>query len=657
MPDHRFKVVILGSTAAGKSCFIGGLGILGGADRDSGIQVHAKENKDSKGLEYLKRLKTFLNNQEWPPPSHTTEIIDLSVFYYDKIVDITFVDYPGKDFLEELSKLDPEKNLALFNAYNNADFLLVLLDPKIDLNIGNGDSVVLKNQALERQEAVLQVIREKMFPKNNENSFKAGWNTLKDKLQERIPPNIGILITKKDQMPQIKSSKDAENLLVTEAPQFYKNLKSIGSTLKVFAVSAVGNTEVVQVDGKSVLKPGKVLNPEGYEEIFDWIINIRWWVKVLKYSVCAALNALLLALIFTIQSGQTERARQIASDKNISPNEKANQIAKIWFVSPASSRVFTDPILDKMASDMDSRVDNLPGDSEALIPLIKEAENIGKNNPRLSSKMEDIIAKAREKREGALFDKLKINYSEKDTNFIKKANDFLQEFGSTGRHSAEVGKLQIIIIDEDFQKDKVYVQNFQITNATSLIEKSIKLKQIASKWKSKISPEQAFQISRASLVAEGIANAGTTSFFTVDIVKTKGLKIPLQHYVQIFQKKNDEKDYNLIFESAKASDFITEWGWNTNDLKLDWGIGTQIKILLRSSKWEYWNIIYNKDAAINYFSDSYAILGLIGSVKLEPINDYDLGKPQVVLNLKLDGQPISETDREAFFTYFVRNTW
>jgi len=653
MPDHRFKVVILGSTAAGKSCFIGGLGILGGADRDSGIQVHARENKDSKGLEYLKRLKTFLNNQEWPPPSHTTEIIDLSVFYHDKIIDLTFVDYPGKDFLEELSKLDPEKNLLLFNAYNNADFLLVLLDPKIDLNIGNGDSVVLKNQALERQEAVLQVIREKMFPKNNVNSFKAGWNTLKDKLQERIPPNIGIVITKKDQMPQIKSSKDAENLLVTEAPQFYKNIQSIGSTLKVFAVSAVGNTEAVQVDGKSVLKPGKILNPDGYEEIFDWIINADWWVKALKYSVCASLVAVFFVILFAIQTGQAQIAIQIANDPNISPIKKVEKIEQIW----GSTRVITDPILDKMASDMEARVDNLPGDSEALIPLIKEAENIGKNYPRVSLKMEDIIAKAREKREGALFEKLKINYSEKDTNFIKKANDFLQEFGSTGRHSAEVGKLQIIIVDEDFQKDKVYVQNFQITNATSLIEKSTKLKEIASKWKSKISPEQAFQISRASLVAEGIANAGTTSFFSVDIVKTKGLKIPLQHYVQIFQKKNDEIDYNLIFESAKASDFITEWGWNINDLKLDWGIGTQIKILLRCSKWDYWKIHYNKDAAYNYFSDSYSILGLIGSVNLEPINGHDLGKPQVVFRLKLDGQPLSETDREAFFTYFVRNNW
>lgn len=648
MPDHHKKVVILGSTAAGKSCFIGGLGILGGADRDSGIQVHAKENKDSKGLEYLKRLKTFLNNQEWPPPSHTTEIIDLSVFYHDKIIDLTFVDYPGKDFLEELSKLDPEKNLLLFNAYNNADFLLVLLDPKIDLNIGNGDSVVLKNQALERQEAVLQVIREKMFPKNNESSFKAGWNTLKDKLQERIPPNIGIVITKKDQMPQIKSSKDAENLLVTEAPQFYKNLQSIGSKLKVFAVSSVGNTEIVQVDGKSVLKPGKVLNPDGYEEIFDWIINAGWWVKALKYSVCASLVAVFFVILFAIQTGQAQIAIQIANDPNISPIKKVEKIEQIW----GSTRVITDPILDKMASDMEARVDNLPGDSEALIPLIKEAENIGKNYPRVSLKMEDIIAKAREKREGALFEKLKINYSEKDTNFIKKANDFLQEFGSTGRHSAEVGKLQIIIIDEDFQKDKVYVQNFQITNSTSLIEKSTKLKEIASKWRSKITPEQAFQISRASLVAEGISNAGSTSFFTVDIGKTKGLKYPIYHWLQIYLKKGDDKEYGMVFETLPKSSPVTEWDWKIKDQKIDWMMGTGIKFLLRENGY-----IYNSDAAENSFSDRYAILNLAGSIKLNPMNGYDLGNPQVSLILKLDGQPISESDKEAFFTYFVRNTW
>jgi hypothetical protein len=81
-------------------------------------------------------------------------------------------------------------------------------------------------------------------------------------------------------------------------------------------------------------------------------------------------------------------------------------------------------------------------------------------------------------------------------------------------------------------------------------------------------------------------------------------------------------------------------------------MGTQIRILIRDHGY-----IYNRDAAENSFSDSYSILNLAGSIKMNPMNGYDLGNPQVSFILKLDGQLISETDREAFYTYFVRNTW
>lgn len=650
MHDHHVKVVILGSPAAGKSTFIAGLGVLGGADRDSGIQVHARENKNSRGLDYLKRLKTFLNNQEWPPPSHTTEIVDLAVFYNSKIIDLTFVDYPGKDFLEELSKMDPEKNLELFNAYHNADFLLVLLDPKIDLNIGNGDSVALRNQALERQEAVLQVIREKMFPKSNESSLNAGWNILKDKLKERIPPNIGILITKKDQMPQIKSSSDAKNLLMSEAPQFYKNLSDIGSKLKVFAVSAVGNTESVQVDGKTVLKPGKVLNPDGYEEIFDWIINVKWCIKTLKYAVYAGLMAVLLLLLIIYQSSQAKFAQNISVDNNLSSINKIDQISKIWFIWPWSSQVYIDPLLDKHVIDIERRIEELPGDSDLLVSIIKECETSIKNFPRVSLKVEDMVNKIREKREYTLFEKLKL--SQKDSDFQKKANDFQKEFCPSGRFCSEVEKMKIEIGDEEYQKDKVYIQNFQVTNSNSLIEKSIKLKEVASKWKNKFSPEQMVQVNRAIIVAEGLANAGTTSSFTIDIEKTRNLNKAFYHYLQIYTKDNGSKDYKLIFESPKSSANVTEWRWDDKDLKIDWTFGTQIKILLRENGW-----IYNRDAGEQWFSDSCAILSLIGSVNLKSLNDYDLGKAQVVFKLKLNGQPLQESDREAFLVYFVRNSW
>ena len=178
------------------------------------------------------------------------------------------------------------------------------------------------------------------------------------------------------------------------------------------------------------------------------------------------------------------------------------------------------------------------------------------------------------------------------------------------------------------------------------------MKDIASKWKSKITPEQAFQISRASLVAEGIANAGSTSFFTIDIVKTKGLNTPLYHYLQLYLKKSEDKDYSMIFQSLKSSDWVTEYLWDTKDLKINWIIGTQLKILLWRDGYAY-----DSNVAAQSIQNSYAILDLAGSLNLELINGFNFGNPQVVFKLKLDGQPISETDREAFYTYFVRNTW
>ena len=187
---------------------------------------------------------------------------------------------------------------------------------------------------------------------------------------------------------------------------------------------------------------------------------------------------------------------------------------------------------------------------------------------------------------------------------------------------------------------------------SSLIEKAIKLKEITSKWKNKISPEQANQISRASLVAEGISNAGSSSSFTLDIVKTKGLSSPIYTYLQLYSKKTDDKEFVKFFECPKSSAAVTEWDWNITDLRIEWTIGTQLRILLRENGY-----IYNRDAAENSFSDSYSILNLAGSIKMNSMNGYNLGNPRITLILKLDGQPISETDREAFYTYFVRNTW
>jgi len=643
MSNPKIKAVILGSTAAGKSTFIGGLGLLGSADRNLGIQVHAKENADSKGLVYLKRLKSFLNNQEWPPPSHTTEVIELSFIYKSSVIEITLIDYPGIDFQEELSKLDSEKNPALFKAYQDADFLIILLDAKVDLNIGNDGSAVLKNQALERQESILQVIREKMLQKN-----ATIFDLINNLRLKRIPLNIALVITKIDQLPQIQNSEDAENLIKNEAKNFYDNILNLDSKVEVFALSAVGNTELIEVEGRKILMPAKVLNPVGYDEIFDWIIKVRKTVSWGPTIVYAGLVGLLLILFSCLLLIQKNEVQVIIADGNLTPTQKLERIKNVFIGIPVflNDEEAKNRLIDSIAEGFEKRIAGLPGDGEALYQEIKEIEKIRVVYPRIQSRLESILEQAYAKREDALFEKIKITYSENDSDFIKKANVFLREFPN-GRHGPKVRELIEENKNSEMEKEKVYLHNFQITTSNTLLEKSKLIKAFLTKWKTQIKEEQFTSMIKSAQVAELLAGIGTTVSVEIGIDKTKGLQKSLYHYLEI--SLNDSK--TPIYQT-KTSGYATEWMWAIDNIKSSWKVGDSIQILLRED-----GTFWNRDAAKVILSGSYSILDLTRELKMENMNGYELGEPIVKMKLKLDGQEISESDRDAFFVYFIRNAW
>lgn len=643
MSNPKIKAVILGSTAAGKSTFIGGLGLLGSADRNLGIQVHAKENADSKGLVYLKRLKSFLNNQEWPPPSHTTEVIELSFIYKSSVIEITLIDYPGIDFQEELSKLDSEKNPALFKAYQDADFLIILLDAKVDLNIGNDGSAVLKNQALERQESILQVIREKMLQKN-----ATIFDLINNLRLKRIPLNIALVITKIDQLPQIQNSEDAENLIKNEAKNFYDNILNLDSKVEVFALSAVGNTELIEVEGRKILMPAKVLNPVGYDEIFDWIIKVRKTVSWGPTIVYAGLVGLLLILFSCLLLIQKNEVQVIIADGNLTPTQKLERIKNVFIGIPVflNDEEAKNRLIDSIAEGFEKRIALLPGESEALYQEIKDIEKIRVKYPRIQSRLESILEQAYAKREDALFEKIKITYSEKDSDFIKKANVFLREFPN-GRHGPKVRELIEENKNSEMEKEKVYLHNFQITTSNTLLEKSKLIKAFLTKWKTQIKEEQFTSMIKSAQVAELLAGIGTTVSVEIGIDKTKGLQKSLYHYLEI--SLNDSK--TPIYQT-KTSGYATEWLWAIDNIKSSWKVGDSIQILLRED-----GTFWNRDAAKVILSGSYSILDLTRELKMENMNGYELGEPIVKMKLKLDGQEISESDRDAFFVYFIRNAW
>src|SRR4051812_20511713 len=89
------RVCVLGSEAAGKTCFLAGLAVLSEPDRNSGFQAMGRDDDSQR---YLKELGDAIRAQSWPPFTTQTRLIDLDVNYRRTLLNLLVMDYPGEDF-------------------------------------------------------------------------------------------------------------------------------------------------------------------------------------------------------------------------------------------------------------------------------------------------------------------------------------------------------------------------------------------------------------------------------------------------------------------------------------------------------------------------------------------------------------------------------
>src|SRR5438552_2831878 len=87
------RVSVLGSPAAGKTCFLAGLGVLREADRDTPVQVIAA----GATVDRLNELAADLRGRRWPPATTITELHELTVVVGGQALRCLIVDYPGED--------------------------------------------------------------------------------------------------------------------------------------------------------------------------------------------------------------------------------------------------------------------------------------------------------------------------------------------------------------------------------------------------------------------------------------------------------------------------------------------------------------------------------------------------------------------------------
>ena len=126
------RICVLGSEAAGKTCFLGGLAILSEPNRDSHIHVIGAEEdteatNGSPSQQFLNEVAATLRAGDWPPPTTLTREIELDIRFRDRLFRFDVIDYPGESFREALNELDESRQKVLLDHMIKADFLLLLV--------------------------------------------------------------------------------------------------------------------------------------------------------------------------------------------------------------------------------------------------------------------------------------------------------------------------------------------------------------------------------------------------------------------------------------------------------------------------------------------------------------------------------------------------
>ena len=323
MKKSSLKVCILGSEAVGKTSFLAGLMVLGEPNRASRFTVKG-ENAETQRFLY-DRHKELVECRQFPPPTSATESLLISVTYENRRILISIIEFPGEGFraaanLGQLWTMDTYHKHLL-----DADLLILLIDPSIDGQNTNDMAPSDAHLVQDRQRALLDPLIESCNRKSE-------------------PPDVGIVVTKADRYLEAFQSAGAELLLKAKLPHLIERIKAeLPTTPKFFAATSVGNVEEgVLADGRHCFRPAIKIEPRGYEELFQWIINRkaarrsapyrRWLVRAGMVSMVAL--AILVLVVFKIRDSNAIRL----ADRDVPIHELA-QIPRSGVVAPSAHDV------------------------------------------------------------------------------------------------------------------------------------------------------------------------------------------------------------------------------------------------------------------------------------------------------------------------------
>ncbi len=542
---NTLNVCLLGSPAAGKTCFIGGLVILSEPNSSSPFVMLSQGSC----LQYLNEVAKTLKSGTWPAPTNVSQWIDAHFLFRGGDLRLTLLDYPGGVYKDQLATLDASERGELEQSYQEADVFLMLMDPESDILCYDGMSHQARNQIIDRQTAHLQHAMDCIKSKQGGKGRKI---------------SLGLVITKSDKYPEISSPSSALGFLEQHAPHFLNKLAEIlkaSAGIRVFAVSAVGNSKNENKNDR----PPSSINPEGYEPLFTWLLKIQWWKKwteTVQYAaiISSVAATLLLGFLSWVGYNNFRYKAEMTSDLKSALTRLS--------IAPPQFPVFVNPGKIRQAV-AEKEVERIESRIEGSISLSQVEENedllkkiIASNPPRIN-RFEGLTEKSKKKSANLLFKMIENEKKDTPGRCMDHCTIYLTKYPE-GEDAEKVKDIKNELVIGDREKDMQAIKLITCSDVKSMLSKA----GLVENYLAKYNPKDAKKIKMAIGLARQVANANQYTLSTKEI---NGL----QKSYDIYAKFTVNNELSHTLKSTKAGFYFQ---WPDDTFVINWKVGDRIAI-------------------------------------------------------------------------------
>jgi hypothetical protein len=639
---RQVKVCMLGAKGAGKTCFLAGLAVLSEPNRKSIITaIH----DDPETADYLDSLQATLRAGAWPPPTTATVVLDMTVMVEGAAVDLRVVDYDGEDFTGALRTLDREAVEKLYRFTQEADIFLLLFAPQRDL-VDDGSAERAK-ALIERQRAHLQAIAQVWREKVGRAE-----SSLRDSR-----PELGLVITQCDRVPGLNSPRAARKYFSDHAPHLVERLAEYASTVRCFALSAIGSPDASAASAKTEIgdRPPASITPYGYEPLFRWIRDYHkrktYWWKRLALVVAAAALAIAVGGFFIDGEIRSSHVRAVLENPTLTDVEKVERSS--GRVNQATARQRSD-FLRGVLQRLEERLKDATSDHH-FQQLGGEANSLaacptGSFRAEYSDLAERVRSRERQVRMKALVDG--DNARPRPPAFIDNCRRFVDEY----RAGADVEKVRgmlIGIVDERIQERRDAIKKMPLGTSSQVASKANAIFEFTREFERQLPEDEVASMRKAAEIARLAAGQGKPGQWEVTLVRSGGLTVDYWQSVIIAKTRGRESIHTFKENGDGAT---KDKNWSSSPVRIAWQAGEPLHVRLKIVG-RAWNV------DVGYLEDRgpMAIGSLVGRrpLNVEPGSESYSQEPYVEFRVSgPDGAAIGRNDWQAVEDFIVPgNRW